>query len=760
MNTTLHSFMNIFGTSDGTSSVQVRRIAIPPIQRDYAQGRNSENVERVRKRFLDSLYQAITGTPITLDFVYGDVDEKGTMTPLDGQQRLTTLFLLHWYAAKKEDVPQDKYAFLKNFSYETRYSARSFCEKLVEFNPSFKGNLSADIRNQEWFPFDWENDPTISSMLVMLDAIDERFKDVPNIWNRLGSDSITFYFLPIKDLGLTDELYIKMNSRGKPLTLFEHFKAELEKEMGRINERKRESLANRIAGKIDREWTDLLWNYHDSDAGVDDTIDNRFLNYFRFVCDIICYRKGESPQNHSNDVFDLIQDYFSVKNEDAKANIETLESFFDCWCSINDYENPREFLESFMGTEHEQGKIIADSIDVLGDCLNSYYDESSSDRKFPLKRVVLLYAISIYLQNQNKVAYSDFTRRIRIVNNLIQNSDNEISDRAEGSRLPAIVHAVDSIILEGVIDDSDNNFNSHQIKEEIEKAKFLAENPSRADEVFELEDHPMLNGQIGVIGLDNLDLGSRFASLFTCSWDKIDCALMTIGNYCQQERYNKWYFQFASSYNQEAWKKLFHRSSNYLGFDNTKKILIKLLETNEHFDDRILDGIIDSFTTQCETKHTYPWTYYYVKYPAFRPGSYGKMGNIHPKDEYSYSEVEPYMFAVMQTPIRWSSSTYMPFLKEADDKHLYYGDRLIYGDVYIICKNDCYAVYKNGDDENVPLETINIDQTDGIDTTRLEDVEVPHAINIDQADGIDTTDRIILLKKYLEKRGLLDEYLS
>lgn len=213
MSTTLHSFMDIFETTieDGDTSVQLNKIVIPLIQRDYAQGRIDKDINRVRSRFLQALYRAVTGDPITLDFVYGDIDEEGTMTPLDGQQRLTTLFLLHWYAAKKEKISEDKYAFLNRFSYETRYSARYFCAELVKFVPSFETTLSDDIKNQAWFPFDWKDDPTISSMLVMLDAIDERFKDVPNIWEQLENKAITFYFLPIRDMGLTDELYIKMN---------------------------------------------------------------------------------------------------------------------------------------------------------------------------------------------------------------------------------------------------------------------------------------------------------------------------------------------------------------------------------------------------------------------------------------------------------------------------------------------------------------------------------------------------------------------
>lgn len=733
MSTTLHSFMDIFETeiTDGDTSVQLNKIAIPLIQRDYAQGRIDNDVNRVRSRFLDSLYKAITEEPITLDFVYGDIDEKGTMTPLDGQQRLTTLFLLHWYAAKKENISEDKYAFLSKFSYETRYSARYFCAELVKFTPSFEIELSSDIMNQAWFPFDWKNDPTISSMLVMLDAIDERFKDVPDIWNRLENKAITFYFLPIKDMGLTDELYIKMNSRGKPLTLFEHFKAELEREIRTLDEKTGQNVTNRIIEKIDKAWTDLLWNYRNSGAGdaEDNIIDDEFLRYFKFVCDIICYRNGKSPQGYSSDVFDLLRLYFSAEDESTSANITTLESFFDCWCNINGYSNPTEFLESFMSYTHEPGKIIVDSrykVDIFEDCIHSYADKTGRTRQFPLNRIVLLYAITVYLQHQSEIAYSDFVRRIRIVNNLIQNSEDEVSDRLDRNRIPAIIQAVDAIILTGAIDDSiENNFNVNQIQEEKEKAEFLANNPARADEVFELEDHDMLKGQIGIVGLDNLSFGLRFASLFTCSWDKIDCALMTIGNYGQQER-NKWRYQFASKSLQLAWDELFHKSAN-AGFENTKEILAKLLATNQSFNDSTLDAIISAFTVQCENDSVYPWTYYYVKYPVFRPGSYGKMSNDDVANK-------PYMYSVMQTKTQWSQNTYMPYLKEADEVHLSrdeMGQYLVYEDVYIACENNSYGVYKNDDDSLV--ETITISQNE---------------------EGIDTEDRIIKLKKYIASSNL------
>ncbi len=749
MNTALHSFIDIFDTEFGEDkdAVKLQKIVIPIIQRDYAQGRTDPGVNRVRSRFLDSLYTAVTEKPITLDFVYGDIDEKGVMTPLDGQQRLTTLFLLHWYAARKNNIPAEEMAFLKHFSYETRYSARSFCEDLIKHVPTFKTALSKEIINQAWFPLEWKKDPTISSMLVMLDAIDEKFSDVPDLWDKLKNNAITFYFLPIKDMGLTDELYIKMNSRGKPLTQFEHFKAELERQIRLVDE----NLAADIIKKIDCKWTDLLWSYRSKEScdnkdptkgpvkdpaenpakdatkkSDEDVItDDEFLRYFKFVCDIICYKKGESQQSKSDDEFDLLQRYFSPGSDEFMQNIKTLESFFDCWCDIPGYTDPKTFLESFMSDVHTTGKIIVDvkhyKIDIFEDCLHSYSDKSGNHRAFPLNRTVLLYAIIVYLQNTSSIASDQFVRRIRIINNLIQNSEDDVSDRTDRNQIPAILREVDAIMLTGKIDDTiERNFNTNQLAEEKEKIAFLESHPDKAEAIFKLEDHAMLYGQIGIVGLEHIDYVDRFYSLFACELDKIDCALMSIGDYGQREK-NKWRYQYASKHMQYAWNGLFHKSAN-AGLDNTKQILIKLLDSHETFTDSTLRAMIDDFVSTCEKNSVYPWRYYYVKYPVFRPGSYGKLVNSH-------ADESPYLFSVLQTRSQWSSNTYMPYLKAADDEHLSkdsMGQRLVYGDKHIICTNDAYLL-RNNTDEAV-INTVKIAQ---------------------DSSGIDIEDRIERLKTYI-----------
>ena len=92
----------------------------------------AEVEKRIRDKFLDALCEVIKDETksINLDFVYGEIKGEGEnkkLTPLDGQQRLTTLFLLHWYLATKENKFDEASKKLQKFTYETRVSSREFC---------------------------------------------------------------------------------------------------------------------------------------------------------------------------------------------------------------------------------------------------------------------------------------------------------------------------------------------------------------------------------------------------------------------------------------------------------------------------------------------------------------------------------------------------------------------------------------------------------------------------------------------------------
>lgn len=174
--------------------------------------------------------------------------KNDTFLPLDGQQRLTTIFLLYWYFGRKENKD---IKFLEKFTYETRASSREFCQELVKSDIEIceSNELSKKIKNEKWFLY--FNDPTVKSMLTMIDAIHERGKNSNGYFEKL--EKLKFQLILLEDFNLEDDLYIKMNARGKKLTDFEIFKAEFEKFL----EEKDKARKEKFTEKIDTEWTDF-----------------------------------------------------------------------------------------------------------------------------------------------------------------------------------------------------------------------------------------------------------------------------------------------------------------------------------------------------------------------------------------------------------------------------------------------------------------------------------------------------------------------
>ncbi|MEJ5200856.1 MAG: DUF262 domain-containing protein, partial [Anaerolineales bacterium] len=285
-------------------------IQIPMIQRDFAQGRPTEST--VRDLFLIALDDALRKPvddptlPLNLDFIYGSVEMAQGETrflPLDGQQRLTTLFLLHWYLAWRDERWADFEAMFvegkhSKFTYNIRPSSNEFFDQLVCYRPVLrpedipetKHPITALINDQPWYFRNWRLDPTIQSILHMLDALHSRFVSSSGLFERLIDETnpaITFQLLDLKDFGLSDDLYIKMNARGKPLTPFETFKARYEEilkeqfnEKSFILGKSNISVADYVAYRMDTAWADLFWKLRDRKSHQ---YDEAFMNLARAV---------------------------------------------------------------------------------------------------------------------------------------------------------------------------------------------------------------------------------------------------------------------------------------------------------------------------------------------------------------------------------------------------------------------------------------------------------------------------------------------
>ncbi|STP09355.1 DUF262 domain-containing protein [Helicobacter cinaedi] len=249
------------------------KVEIPILQRDYAQGRISQN--KVANEFLDSIFSVLNGKKhfLHIDFIYG-YKENGKFLLIDGQQRITTLWLLHFYLYKNAGSLEEIKELLKNFSYNTRKSSAKFCKNLLkeDFDINKKPSDAIKAKGGEFEKEEnLNNDPTIKAMLHMLDLIFERIKNVKDFKKLIVNlDNITFDLFDMGEFGLGEELYIKMNARGRQLSKYENLKSFIEKDS-------RISKEFKLLESIDTKWSDYFFD--SKDIKNFDKKGNNFLHY-------------------------------------------------------------------------------------------------------------------------------------------------------------------------------------------------------------------------------------------------------------------------------------------------------------------------------------------------------------------------------------------------------------------------------------------------------------------------------------------------
>ena len=365
-------------------------IKIPAIQRDYVQGRGYTIEERdKREAFVNKLLDSIStknDLKCHLEFIYGTKDEsKDYFIPLDGQQRLTTLFILHWVIWQKSSIEnkQENYPLeaIENFSYETRISSTNFCKNLITkeiIRDSADCSLKESIKKQPWFSEEWKLDPTINAILSMIDCIEEKLDgnesyDVNSMLDNLRSpnySSVTFDELNMSDYHLSDSLYINMNARGKQLTSFENWKSDFigaledkdcfgndEYENGE-EDRKQDykTFEDYFTYSIEHQWTDLFWSYLMKEYKTLDVkdqekkypaIDDMFMNLFNLFCSYAYYKEGNATKSFSElnaqerKAIYLKKEFvtFLMQSLDSLTRIK-INNFFDDLFYISDHVLP------------------------------------------------------------------------------------------------------------------------------------------------------------------------------------------------------------------------------------------------------------------------------------------------------------------------------------------------------------------------------------------------------------------------------------
>ncbi len=602
------------------------RIRVPLIQRDYAQGRLDQ--EEVRDAFLAALHDALllpvdsAALPLNLDFIYGSVEgeNRTSFQPLDGQQRLTTLFLLHWYLAWRDGCSE---AFgdlcadggLSRFSYQVRPSSKEFFDELVRFAPEQAPDeieyLGPLLQDQPWYFRSWRLDPTIQSALVMLDAIHARFKGTQGLYARLtdaAQPAITFQLLDLNNFGLSDDLYIKMNARGKPLTPFETFKARYEQILrDQFTEQPRQidgqpvSIADYFARRMDTRWADFFWPFRDPNSHV---FDEAVMNVFRVV--ILITRSTDSP-SFTDDIRDLRSrfqknsyHFFQQRGWLDVPFAETLIALLDAWSG-----ETGEFVPLLPDTRYFDEKAVLEK--VLNEPTTLGYDD-----------LVQLTAYAQFIRaHEDALDSAAFQEWMRVVFNLSVNTEyNRASDFQRSLTSLANLSPHMPMILKYLADPETgiSGFSRPQVAEEQLKARLLLADASWKLLIDEAEGHGYFRGQIGFllkfaeIEVDTDDT-LKYQAAFSDYLDKAatmfedkglnslpdfrwERALLSLGNYLLDYRQNESFLVNQQS-DQASWKRLLRDATSG---SSQGKVLKKLWTSLSGVSDisKQLDSIIAS----------------------------------------------------------------------------------------------------------------------------------------------------------------------
>ena len=614
-------------------------VVIPQLQRDYAQGR--ADAKELRERFLSQILRVLREKGrLNLDFVYGydkalSPNHHPIFYPLDGQQRLTTLWLLHWYLLPSESLAEER-EWLLRFSYHTRSSSTRFCQLLVEHAVVDDSRLDVTaIKDQPWYRQSYNADATIAAMLGTLRTIKKLVAPEERValWERLCHQrALTFDVIDIKgeEFRLTDELYIKMNARGKQLTSFECYKADLTRALRKIGEQdvpcsykgKPLSYADYFAFKVDNEWLDLF--YH----GEIDGLDERMYGFIQNIAKLCFFL---DPENAKKNV-DAFTYWDSVNVFLRRDNAPRLISILDLFERIQ----AKQPLRDFFATLTPSIRFLEENGEEAPASVKDLFRESCD--KNASVNLVLLLALSHYMEKYQLVeATEELQDYLRVLRNLLWGERQRDKMRYQSNvRINSLLTYwgwIEPLASREQVLDAIKNSGEVFSKKLHQRVDFILKYPELKPLIGELEDHPLLAGQLGIFDLD-LDANEfkRQAEAFKQIFDvafyapkhtsKLIIRALVASGYPGVQGKNvwggyrdTWFFGGNGRWSTVLSIKEYEQSEQ-------RKAIRQLLsqfaggtgDTKERLQ-RIINAYLES-----EDAKRRGWRYYFVKYPEFYSG--------------------------------------------------------------------------------------------------------------------------------------------
>lgn len=438
---------------------EIEQIIIPEIQRDYVWEISNvakliddinKNYEKKKNHQLeikingiieesDSVNQFLTKEYERLKYhqklgfiyAYHDRDYAGKFFLIDGQQRLTTLFLILLFLYKELDKADSfRLLYFNNqipkVNYKVREQSNDFLKLMIESELSNKSYLESE----QFYKSEYLKDVTISHLIINYNHIKSQ---IGQIINKAGFLEYLEDFVEVNyfDTHLSEQgeqLYIYMNSRGEQLSFQENVRAELMQKISDSN--KKIELGNEW-----EKWQNFFWikkgvDNENADKGFEEFLKwaaiihmglNNEVEVVNFVDLLKDFKKKELKENYIKVFYDddiiRSQTQALLKYQVKYLDFEFLKEIFNALYFI--YSNRTQYIPVF--DEWLNGKINLIDYVLLLPILqyvaqNDWLDEK--DKIADIERVTMFLKNVSYFEGVGKNADTATLDSINIVSQL------------------------------------------------------------------------------------------------------------------------------------------------------------------------------------------------------------------------------------------------------------------------------------------------------------------------------------------------------
>ncbi len=423
------------------------KIVVPDMQREYcwAYTLSEQNNKSLVENFIFDITQNLNDEELQMGLLYGYECPKDDIQLCDGQQRLTTLYILIGILRRKINEGDLKNALqnilISDFEleddreprlqYAIRESTLFFLRDLVYYyflkkEKPFQDGRNA-IKKEFWYFDEYNFDPSIKNILKAIDIIEGLLKevDIETLANRVIS-RIHFLYFDMMNRNHGEEQFVVLNTTGKPLTTTENLKPKF---LGSLDNK---SILSDKGGKTEQKYYSDLWEEWEHFFYVNkhkdhQTADNGLNEFFRWIFIIENTQINQpiysSKENYNEAQLALSTNIYNLY--DNVNNTKLLDKIHSYFKTIEQLSNIDSLLKRFLFQKFSLSQIqCLEFLPIL--CFAENYKSDISGRN--LIRIIHFFKSKALIENISKASITTVIECISIVKLMILNNYQDLVD--------------------------------------------------------------------------------------------------------------------------------------------------------------------------------------------------------------------------------------------------------------------------------------------------------------------------------------------